>query len=175
MKFSKAVASPFVENCFLTRLQIQADEETRTVVARGTTVQANDKTTVLGTSTLLAGAVQHIAEGDYSVATQANAVASVGRDATMEVAGSLMEKIGKIRSSIAAVRQEVIAPVVWVGSQQINVMALMLETLAVVQELAQQTAAHTHSNTGAPQNAAAISAAGTKSSQLKSKYAPVIG
>lgn len=109
--------------------EIQADEETRTLVARTTTVQATDKTTVLGTSTLLAGAVQHIAEGDYSVATQGNLVASVGGDATTAVAGSLMEKIGNIRSSIAAVRQDVIAPVVWVGSQQINVMALMLETL----------------------------------------------
>ncbi|WP_239504619.1 hypothetical protein [Serratia marcescens] len=95
----------------------------------------------------------------------------MGRDVTTEVAGSLLEKIGKIRSSIAAARQYIIAPVVCVGSQQINVMALMLETLEVVQ----QTAAHTHSNTGAPQNAQAISAAGTKSSQLKSKYAPVIG
>ncbi|CAI1594506.1 Rhs element Vgr protein [Serratia quinivorans] len=155
--------------------EIQADEETRTLVARTTTVQATDKTTVLGTSTLLAGAVQHIAEGDYSVATQGNLVASVGKDTTTAVGGSLMEKIGKIRSSIAAVRQDVIAPVVWVGSQQINVMALMLETLEVVQELAQQTAAHTHSNTGGPQNAAAISAAGAKSGQLKTKYAPVIG
>ncbi|VDZ65013.1 Uncharacterised protein [Serratia odorifera] len=98
-------------------------------------MQATDKTTVLGTSTLLAGAVQHIAEGDYSVATQGNLVASVGKDTTTAVGGSLMEKIGKIRSSIAAVRQDV-----WVGSQQINVMALMLETLEVVQELAQQTA-----------------------------------
>lgn len=102
-------------------------------------------------------------------------VTSVGGDATTAVAGSLMEKIGKIRSSIAAARQEVIAPVVWVGSQQINVMALMLETLEVVQELAQQTATHTHSNTGGPQNAAAISVAGAKSGQLKTKYAPVIG
>jgi hypothetical protein len=29
------------------------------------------------------------------------------------------------------VHQNVIAPVVWIGSQQINVMALMLETLEV--------------------------------------------
>ncbi|WP_243403452.1 hypothetical protein [Serratia marcescens] len=50
-----------------------------------------------------------------------------------------MEKIGKIRSSIVAARQDIIAPIVWVGSQQINVMALMLEMLEmleVVQELA---------------------------------------
>ncbi|HEJ8013425.1 TPA: hypothetical protein SMI37_002789, partial [Serratia marcescens] len=62
--------------------------------------------------------------------------ASVGGDATTELAGSLMEKIGKIRSSIVAARQDIIAPIVWVGSQQINVMALMLEMLEVVQELA---------------------------------------
>lgn len=130
----------------------------------------------------MSGAAQHIAEGDYSVATQANHVASVGKDAATALAGSLAEKIGKIRSSIAAVRQDVIAPVVWVGSQQINVMELMLETLGVVQELAQQTAAHTHSNTGTPQsaerrtqNAGAISATGAKSDKLKAKYAPVIG
>ena len=91
-----------------------------------TTVQAKDKTMVLVTLTLLAGAVQHIAEGDCSVATQADLVASVGGDATTAVAGSLTEKIGNIRSSIAAVHQNVIAPVVWIGSQQINVMALML-------------------------------------------------
>lgn len=77
---------------------------------------------------MLAGAVQHIAEGDYSVATQGNLVASVVGDATKAVACSLMEKIGNIRSSIAVMRQDVIAPLVWVGSQQINVMALMLET-----------------------------------------------
>jgi len=96
-----------------------------------TTVQAKDKTMVLVTLTLLAGAVQHIAEGDYSVATKGNLVASVGGDATTAVAGSLTEKIGNIRSSIAAVHQNVIAPVVWIGSQQINVMALILETLEV--------------------------------------------
>ncbi|MFI7973241.1 hypothetical protein [Serratia marcescens] len=155
--------------------EIHADEETRTLVARTATVQANDKTTVLGTATLLAGAIVQIAEGDYSLATQSGYVASVAKDAKMEVGGSLIEKIGQIRSSIAAVRQDVIAPVVWVGSQQINVMALMLDTLDVVKELAQRTASHTHSNTGAPVNAGEISATGEKSGQLKAKYAPVIG
>ncbi|HFF8940508.1 hypothetical protein [Serratia marcescens] len=155
--------------------EIHADEETRTLVARTTTVQANDKTTVLGTATLLAGAIVQIAEGDYSLATQSGYVASVAKDAKTEVGGSLIEKIGKIRSSIAAVRQDVIAPVVWVGSQQINVMSLMLDTLDVVKELAQRTASHTHSNTGAPVNAGEISATGDKSGQLKAKYAPVIG
>ncbi len=155
--------------------QVSADTENRKVVARETTVQATDKTTVLGTATLMAGAVQHIAEGDYSVGTQANYVAHIGKKATTEVGQDLIEKIGQLRSSIAGARQEVIAPVVWLGSQQINVMQLMLDTLDVVKELAQRTAAHNHSNTGTPQNAGDITATGNRSDSLKQKYSPVIG
>lgn len=157
------------------RRDITADEEKRTVVARDTTIQATDKTTVLGTSTLLAGAVVQIAQGDYSLATQAGYVASVGKSAEWDVGQDLIEKIGNIRRSIAAQRQELIAPVVWVGNQQINVMQLMIDTLDVVQELAEQTATHTHANTGAPVNANAIAATGTKSNALQVKYSPVIG
>ncbi|MCW6546082.1 hypothetical protein NE897_10350, partial [Yersinia ruckeri] len=154
---------------------ITADDETRTLVARETTVQATDKTTVLGTASLLAGAIQQISEGDYSLATQANYLAKVGQNATVDVGQDLIEKIGNIRRSIAAVRQDVIAPVVWIGSQQINVMALMLETLDVVKELASLTASHTHTNTGTPLNAGSFTATGSKSDGLRQKYAPVIG
>ncbi len=65
--------------------EVRTDTETRTVVARETTIQATDKTTVLGTSTLLAGAVQQIADGDYSIVTSSNFVASVGKEANVEV------------------------------------------------------------------------------------------
>ncbi|MFV8809354.1 hypothetical protein ACNSPD_04710, partial [Yersinia enterocolitica] len=154
---------------------ITADDEIRTLVARETTVQATDKTTVLGTATLLAGAIQQISEGDYSLATQASYMAKVGKTLTTDVGQDLIEKIGNIRSSIAAARQDVIAPVVWIGSQQINVMALMLDTLDVVKELAALTAAHTHDNTGGPLNAGSITATGAKSDGLRDKYSPVIG
>lgn len=154
---------------------ITADSESRTLVTRTTTVQATDKTTVLGGARLLAGSIQQIAEGDYSVATRANYVASIGQNATTDIGGDLVEKIGNIRRSLATARQDVIAPVVWVGSEQVNVMALMLDTLDVLQALAQQTASHTHSNTGAPQNAGEIAATGAKSDALRRRYAPVIG
>ncbi|MCG3462974.1 hypothetical protein L7G72_14185 [Xenorhabdus bovienii] len=75
-----------------------------------------------------------------------------------------------IRQSIAGAKQEIIAPVVWLGSQQINVMALI-----VVKELAELTAAHTHHNTGTPENASAIRNTADKSDGLKQKYSPVIG
>lgn len=162
---------------------IEADDETRTLIARETTIKATDKTTVVGKSTLLAGAIECVTLGDYAQAVQGNRVATVSGDckasiaggSTSDVAGDLMEKIGGIRSSIAAAQQQVIAPVVWVGSQQINVMQLMLDTLDVVRQLAQLTAAHTHPDTGQPTNAAAIAQTGIQADTLKTKYRPVIG
>lgn len=154
---------------------VTADDETRTLVARETTVQATDKTTVLGKATLLAGAIQQIAQGDYSLATQANSVTSVQGNAETTVVGQLIERVGQLRSSVAATRQEVIAPVVWIGSQAINVCQLMLDTLDVVKQLAELTAAHTHSNTSAPMNSTAISGLTLKTDSLNKKYKKVIG
>ncbi|HEW9970664.1 TPA: hypothetical protein VGT10_002715 [Enterobacter cloacae] len=161
---------------------VKADTEQRELVSRETTVKATDKITVLGTSTLLAGAIQQVCTGDYSQAVN-NRVASIGGNDETDIAGSqtvttgkdLIEKIGQIRKSVAAIQQQIIAPVVWIGSGTINVAQLMLDTLDVVKELAEQTASHTHSNTGAPTNAGAIRNTGTKADTLNGKYSPVIG
>lgn len=161
---------------------VNADTEQRELVSRETTIKATDKVTVLGTSTLMAGAIQHVCTGDYSQAVN-NRVASIGGNDETDIAGSqtvttgkdLIEKIGQIRKSVAAVQQQIIAPVVWIGSGTINVAQLMLDTLDVVKELAEQTADHTHSNTGAPTNAGAIRSTGAKADTLNGKYSPVIG
>lgn len=161
---------------------VKADTEQRELVSREITVKATDKITVLGTSTLLAGAIQQVCTGDYSQAVN-NRVASIGGNDETDIAGSqtvttgkdLIEKIGQIRKSVAAVQQQIIAPVVWIGSGTINVAQLMLDTLDVVKELAEQTASHTHSNTGAPTNAGAIRNTGAKAETLNGKYSPVIG
>ncbi|EIV2971064.1 hypothetical protein L7Q82_003069 [Cronobacter sakazakii] len=161
---------------------VKADTEQRELVSRETTVKATDKLTVLGTSTLMAGAIQQVCTGDYSQAVN-NRVASIGGNDESDIAGSqsvttgkdLIEKIGQIRKSVAAVQQQIIAPVVWIGSGTINVAQLMLDTLDVVKELAEQTASHTHSNTGAPTNAGAIRSTGAKADTLNGKYSPVIG
>ena len=161
---------------------VKADTEQRELVSRETTVKATDKITVLGTSTLLAGAIQQVCTGDYSQAVN-NRVASIDGNDETDIAGcktvttgkDLVEKIGQIRKSVAAVQQQIIAPVVWIGSGTINVAQLMLDTLDVVKELAEQTASHTHSNTGAPTNAGAIRNTGTKADTLNGKYSPLIG
>ena len=161
---------------------VKADTEQRELVSRETTIKATDKVTVLGTSTLMAGAIQQVCTGDYSQAVN-NRVASVGGDDETDIAGSqtvttgkdLIEKIGQIRKSVAAVQQQIIAPVVWIGSGSINLAQLMLDTLDVVKQLAEQTASHSHSNTGTPTNADAIRNTGTKADTLNTKYSPVIG
>ncbi|CDG22668.1 protein of unknown function [Xenorhabdus poinarii G6] len=99
----------------------------------------------------------------------------VGKNATVEIGQKLIEKVGQIKQSIAGEQQQIIAPVVWIGSQQINVAQLMIDTLDVVKELAELTAAHTHHNTSPPENASAIRNTAYKSDGLKRKYSPVIG
>ncbi|EJF5113288.1 hypothetical protein M8R69_002923, partial [Salmonella enterica] len=177
--------------------EVTTDEEIRKVVVRETTVQATDKTTVLGTATLLAGAVVHISEGDYSIGTSGNLTVtcskdnsvSVGRNVkrdvagnvtddvkgnvTSNVSGALTEKISGIRRSVAEA-QQLIAPVVKLGSEEINVLTLLTDTLDVVRELAETAASHTHPNTGASGQAAQFNATAAKTGTLKSKYGPLI-
>lgn len=162
---------------------VRADTESRELVSRETTVKATDKTSVIGTSTLMAGAIQQVSTGKFSQAIQGSRLATVGgsdeldvvKDATVTVGKNLTEQIGQIRKSVAAVQQQIVAPVVWIGSGSINVAQLMLDTLDVVKQLAELTASHTHSNTGTPTNAGEIRSTGAKADTLNGKYSPVIG
>ncbi|UNC49552.1 hypothetical protein [Enterobacter huaxiensis] len=162
---------------------VKADTESRELVSRETTIKATDKTSVIGTSTLMAGAIQQVSTGKFSQAIQGSRLATVGgndelavaENATVTIGMNLTEQIGQIRKSVAAVQQQIIAPVVWIGSGSINVAQLMLDTLDVVRQLAELTASHTHSNTGTPTNAGDIRSTGAKADTLNGKYSPVIG
>lgn len=162
---------------------VKADTESRELVSRETTIKATDKTSVIGTSTLMAGAIQQVSTGKFSQAIQGSRLATVGgsdemaiaENVTVTIGKNLTEQIGQIRKSVAAVQQQIIAPVVWIGSGSINVAQLMLDTLEVVKQLAELTASHTHSNTGTPTNAGEIRSTGTKADTLNGKYSPVIG
>lgn len=162
---------------------IKADTESRELVSRETQIQATDKTSVIGTSTLMAGAIQQVSTGKFSQAIQGSRLATIGgsdemavaENVTVTIGKNLTEQIGQIRKSVAAVQQQIIAPVVWIGSGSINVAQLMLDTLDVVKQLAELTASHTHSNTGAPTNAGDIRSTGTQADTLNDKYSPVIG
>lgn len=160
---------------------VTADAEQRTVTSRETTVNANDTTTVLGTKKLLAGAVVNVIDGDYTTGANGSMYSHVaknreeytGQNINAEVAGTLTEKIAGIRRSVATV-QELIAPSVRLGSDELNVLTLLTDTLEVIGELADLTAAHRHPDTGTPTNAGAIEGVSKRTQTLNNKYSPFI-
>lgn len=152
---------------------------------------------MLGTVTLLAGAVMHVSEGDYSIGTSGNLTVtccndncvSVGQNvkrdvggklkdniqgnADITIGGALNEKIAGIKKSIAAA-QQLIGASVKLGSEETNVLTLLTDTLDVVHDLAQICASHTHPNTGASGQAAQFTGTAEKTTALKAKYSPLI-
>ncbi|HEO9045968.1 TPA: hypothetical protein QIF36_004175 [Enterobacter kobei] len=160
---------------------IQTDTETREVISRNTTVKANDRLMVLGTFTLLAGGVVHIADGAWSVAASgkitqqgASRESTITGNDTVTIGGTLTEKITGIRKSIAAAQHLLGASIV-IGTEELNLLCLFTDTLDVIEALADATAVHKHTNTGAPLNASDISKAGDSASLLRDKYDQLIG
>jgi len=68
--------------------EVKTDTETRDLVSRETTVKATDRTTVIGTASQLAGAIQHVTTSSYSVAAQQNQLITVGGNAETDITGS---------------------------------------------------------------------------------------
>lgn len=170
--------------------EVTADQESRELISRETTIKATDKTTVLGTVTLMAGAVQHVATGDYAIAASGKFLARVEGDAEAEIDGKqsthvkggietqtdggLVEKIAQLRKSIAAGGQQIMGPTVHIGSEGVNTLQMMLETIDLLAQLASQCASHSHPGTGAPTSAAAFTQTATQATQTRSKYEKII-
>ncbi|WP_312156363.1 hypothetical protein [Lelliottia nimipressuralis] len=160
---------------------IVSDAETRETTRRTTTIKSNDTTTVIGKATLMAGEVLALADGDYCVgatgrfelnARELQQVIAAGIDIT--AGGELVEKITGIRRSVAAA-QVINGSTVNIGDGDINILSCLTDTLDVLQELAELTAQHTHSNTGTPTNSGAISANAQRPGKLTAKYSRIIG
>lgn len=169
---------------------VKADTERRELVSRETTVKATDKITVLGTATLMAGAIQQVSAGDFSQAVKGNRLASItgneeteiaGQQSTkvagamnVEVGGTLTEKIAALRKSVAAGGQQIMGPTVHIGSEGVNTLTMMLDTIDLLAELAQQCASHSHPSVGTPTNADAFNQTVAKAGKTRSKYQNII-
>ncbi|MEA5836376.1 hypothetical protein ONP99_23010, partial [Salmonella enterica subsp. enterica serovar Muenster] len=169
---------------------VKADTERRELVSRETTVKATDKITVLGTATLMAGAIQQVSAGGFSQAVKGNRLASItGNEETeiagqlstkvagamnVDVGGTLTEKIAALRKSVAAGGQQIMGPTVHIGSEGVNTLTMMLDTIDLLAELAQQCASHSHPSVGTPTNAGAFNQTAVKAGQTRSKYQNII-
>lgn len=172
----------------MTRI-VTADTETRELVTRETTIKATDKTTVIGTAALMAGVIQQITTGDYAMAAGGNYLASIKGDAETDVegrqsskvagnidiesGGALTEKIAALRKSVAA-GQQIIGDTVHIGTGSTNTLTMLLDTIDLLAELAQQCAGHTHPGTGAPNQASAFTETASKAGVTRRKYEQII-
>ena len=176
---------------------VTSDSETRTTSTRTTTINGNDSTTTIGTTTLLSGAILHVADGDFSQATNANFVTKIAKNRTDDIGQNLNLSIGenlnlsikqnqsstiqgKLDEIITGVRKsqaaahEMVGSSFHLGTAEINVLTLLTDTLNIVEQLARFTAEHTHSNTGAPTNSEVIGGISAQANQLTEKYKPII-
>lgn len=159
---------------------IVSDSEKRETTRRTTTVKSNDTTTVIGKATLMAGEVLALADGDYCVgasgkyelnARELRQVVAAGIETI--AGGNLVERITGIRRSVAAA-QVINGSTINIGDGDINILNCLTDTLDVLRELAELTAQHTHSNTGAPTNSGSISANAQRPGMLIEKYGRII-
>lgn len=168
---------------------LNSDSSTEKTTTKETTVNANNTLIVYGNHKITANTITSIALKDYTAGTKSNFVQYVGINYTLNIDGKqtikvkneiditakeIKENITTIRKSIAGTMHQIIAPQIWIGSQAINVSQLMLDTLELVERLAELTANHTHQNTGTPTNANAITQVKTDGVSLDKKYSPVI-
>lgn len=168
---------------------LNSDSSIEKTTTKTTTVNANYTITVYSNYKLSANTITQISLKDYTVGTNSNYVQFVGVDYSLTINGNqkisvknkiditakqIQEQIETMRQSIAGQKQEIIAPQVWLGSSKINVSQLMLDTLDLIERLAELTANHIHPNTGKPTNADAITGVKTDATALNNKYSPVI-
>ncbi|EBR9771014.1 hypothetical protein DS561_23435, partial [Salmonella enterica subsp. enterica serovar Give] len=80
----------------------------------------------------------------------------------VDVGGTLTEKIAALRKSVAAGGQQIMGPTVHIGSEGVNTLTMMLDTIDLLAELAQQCASHSHPSVGTPTNAGAFNQTAAK-------------
>lgn len=168
---------------------LNSDSSTEKTTTKITTVNANYTINTYSNYKLSSNTITQLALKDYTVGTNSNFVQFVGIDYSLTINGNqtisvknkiditaneIKEQIKTIRQSIAGAKQEIVAPQVWIGSGEINVSQLMLDTLELIERLADLTAQHTHPNTTTPTNAGAIVGVKTDAINLDKKYSPVI-
>ena len=176
---------------------LNSDSSTEDTTTKTTTVKANYHVDVYSNYQLSANTITSIALKDYTIGTTSNYVQHVGIDYTLNINGNQKTIVGKncnlsvkdsiiikakeikeqvetIRQSAAGAQQQILAPSIWLGSDEINITQLMLDTLELVERLANLTANHTHPNTSTPTNASAISSVKSDAKQLDNKYSPII-
>jgi hypothetical protein len=125
------------------------------------------KIEALGALKLMSGGSASLAAvDDLHQATGRDLNLVVGQKHNATVGGDMQEKIQGLRNSVAVVSQRLQAPKTWLGSEGINVLRVLGDTLDLLEQMASQIAAHTHGQTPVPTTAAAFTADAAKAALL---------
>ncbi|EOC5815343.1 hypothetical protein ACSDIA_002166 [Cronobacter turicensis] len=92
----------------------------------------------------------------------------------MQIDDALTEKIAQLRKSLAADGQQIMRPTVHIGSEGVNTLQMMLDTIDLLAQLASQCASHSHPGTGGSTTAAAFNQTAAQATQTRSRYESII-
>ena len=139
--------------------EVQALDNQEHYQSHSQTVDDHSKETVGGVKTIEAlGAMKLLSGGSMSVAAVDDLHQATGRDLNLvvgdkynaTVGGDMQERIEGLRKSVASVGLELVAPKIWVGSENTNVLQILLDLLIIVEDMNSQLSSHTHGPTPPP-------------------------
>ncbi|VVO87785.1 hypothetical protein PS858_02134 [Pseudomonas fluorescens] len=141
---------------------------TRTVDDHSTeSVGGIKKIEALGALKLLSGGSASLAAvDDLHQATGRDLNLVVGQKHNATVGGDMQEKIQGLRKSAAGISQRMQAPKTWLGSEGINVLRVLGDTLDLLEQMASEIASHVHGSGPVPTTAAAFTADAVKAALL---------
>lgn len=148
---------------------------TRTVDDHSTeSVGGIKKIEALGALKLLSGGSASLAAvDDLHQATGRDLNLVVGQKHNATIGGDMQEKIQGLRKSVTGISQSLKAPKTWIGSEGVNVLRVLGDTLDLLEQMASQIAAHTHGPTPVPTTAAAFTADAAKAALLSEELGSV--
>ncbi|VVN20662.1 hypothetical protein PS619_04305 [Pseudomonas fluorescens] len=153
----------------------QFQSHTRAVDDHSTeTVGGVKKIEALGALKLMSGGSASLAAvDDLHQATGRDLNVVVGQKHNVTVGGDMQEKIQGLRKSITGISQSFRAPKTWIGSEGVNVLRVLGGTLDLLEQMANEVAAHTHGSTPVPTTASAFAADAAKAALLSAELKSV--
>lgn len=133
--------------------EVEAMENTESFQSHTRTVDDHSTESVGGIKKIEAlGALKLLSGGSASLAAVDDLHQATGRDLNLvvgqkynaTVGGDMHERIQRVRESVAALSQRLVAPKTWLGSEGVNVLQVLCDLLDLVKNMNTQLATHTH-------------------------------
>ena len=162
--------------------EVEALDNTETFQNHTRTVDDHSTESVGGIKKIEAlGALKLLSGGSASLAAVDDLHQATGRDLNLvvgqkhnaTVGGDMQEKIQGLRKSVAGISQSLKAPKTWIGSEGVNVLRVLGDTLDLLEQMASEIASHVHGSGPVPTTAAAFTADAAKAALLSAELGSV--